>query len=32
VVFVEGVQAAPGSFLEVEVTGATEHDLFARVR
>ena len=31
VVFVEGAQAAPGTFLEVEVTGATEHDLFARV-
>ena len=31
VVFVEGAEAAPGDFLTVEVTDATEHDLFARV-
>jgi len=30
VVVVEGSDAPAGSFLEVEITGATEHDLFAR--
>jgi ribosomal protein S12 methylthiotransferase len=29
VVFVEGADAPPGTFVEVEITGATEHDLFA---
>jgi len=31
VVFVEGADSYAGSFLEVEITGATEHDLYARV-
>lgn len=30
VVFVEGAQANPGDFLEVEITEALEHDLIAR--
>ena len=30
-VFVEGADAPTGRFLEVEITGATEHDLYARV-
>ena len=30
VVFVEGVEATTGDFLTVEVTDATDHDLFAR--
>jgi ribosomal protein S12 methylthiotransferase len=30
VVYVEDVDAPAGSFLEVEITGATEHDLFAQ--
>jgi len=30
-VYVEGADAPAGSFLEVEITDATEHDLFARV-
>jgi ribosomal protein S12 methylthiotransferase len=31
VVYVEGADVPAGSFLEVEITGATDHDLFARV-